>query len=91
MTNCYRRWQRIIRRGASPLRGRPNGRSSTLRVAVERGQGEPHVAERQYMEVLAVRSEAGCGALRNRTARPTKKAICNILIYMDNVTQKQNV
>ena len=60
-------------------------------AAVERGQGEPHAGERQYMEVLAVRSEAGCGALRNRTARPTKKAICNILIYMDNVTQKQNV
>jgi hypothetical protein len=27
-------------------------------------QGEPHVGERQYMEVLAVRSEAGAGASR---------------------------
>jgi hypothetical protein len=28
-----------------------------------RVQGEPHAGERQYMEVLAVRSEAGCGSV----------------------------
>jgi hypothetical protein len=38
-----------------------------------RGQGEPHVGERQYRDVLAVRSGAGAEASRTRTARPMEK------------------
>lgn len=54
---CSNRWgwhQRRSAAGAIEL-----GPSLSLAGAV-RGQGEPHAGERQYMEVLPVRSEAGC-------------------------------
>ena len=68
-------WQRI--RKSLWTRIRKATPESRLWVAgAGRGQGEPRVGERQYTEVLAVRSEAGRGALRNRTARSTKKCRC---------------
>jgi hypothetical protein len=63
-------WQRIIRRCASPLRGRPKGRSSTLRAVVEEPKPKNPEGESGPRAGLAVVERAqGCGVYAERHYR----------------------